>query len=198
MRGHTSKRENNVISPFWSSAVPSRKRVQNRKHIGEMQVHDCNKKSAPISSRSVQIWSRSDVTAMCGQHMLPLCADDWRHEMLSAKGPTRKNQQNTPDLMDQERRFWSCFFFAGSAWILYFRETARKVISPMGFQFWTRFLEGTTLDQNHKITLFLRLLVGPFIHCCDVYNCPRLCLRNFEFYVFYLYIYSIIRKFSIR
>ena len=114
MRGHTSKRKNNVIFPFWSSAVPSRKRVQNRKHIGEMQVHDCNKKSAPISSRSVQIWSRSDVTAMCGQHMLPLCADDWRHEMLSAKGPTRKNQQNTPDLMDQERRFWSWFFLARS------------------------------------------------------------------------------------
>ena len=63
MRGHTSKRKNNVIFPFWSSAVPSRKRVQNRKHIGEMQVHDCNKKSAPISSRSVQIWSRSDVNA---------------------------------------------------------------------------------------------------------------------------------------
>ena len=61
MRSHTSKRKNNVIFPFWSSAVPSRKRVQNRKHIGEMQVHDCNKKSAPISSRSVQISSRSDV-----------------------------------------------------------------------------------------------------------------------------------------
>ena len=117
MRGHTSKRKNNVIFPFWSSAVPSRKRVQNRKHIGEMQVHDCNKKSAPISSRSVQISSRSDVTAMCGRHMLPLCADDWRHEMLSAKGPTRKNQQNTPDLMDQERRFWSWFFLARWAWI---------------------------------------------------------------------------------
>ena len=62
MRGHTSKRKNNVIFSFWSSVVPSRKRVPNRKHIGEMQVHDCNKKSAPISSRSVQISSRSDVT----------------------------------------------------------------------------------------------------------------------------------------
>ena len=61
MRGHTSKRKNNVIFPFWSNVVASRKRVQNRKPIGEMPVHGCNKKSAPDRSRSDPDRSRSDV-----------------------------------------------------------------------------------------------------------------------------------------